>query len=146
MEEGIVPGGGIALLNVNFELFSKPETDKTVKAAAISILRRALEAPVRAIVENSGESADRVIDELSKRGSSEPWKGFNALTNKTMGDLREAGIIDPLKVTRSAFMNAVSVAANYLTIGAAVTNIPEKKEIGMPGGMGGGMPGMGGDY
>jgi len=145
MEEGIVPGGGIALLNVNFELFSKPEVEKTVKAAAISILRRALEAPVRAIVENSGESADRVIDELSKRGSNEPWKGFNALTNKTMGDLREAGIIDPLKVTRSAFMNAVSVAANYLTIGAAVTNIPEKKDA-MPGGMGGGMPGMGGDY
>jgi chaperonin GroEL len=146
MEEGIVPGGGIALLNVNFELFSKPDTEKTVKAAAASILRRALEAPVRAIVENSGESADRVIDELSKRTSNEPWKGFNALTNKTMGDLREAGIIDPLKVTRSAFMNAVSVAANYLTIGAAVTNIPEKKEMGMPGGMGGGMPGMGGDY
>jgi chaperonin GroEL len=145
MEEGIVPGGGIALLNVNFELFSKPEAEKTVKAAAVSILRRALEAPVRAIIENSGESADRVIDELSKR-NNEPWKGFNALTNKTMGDLREAGIIDPLKVTRTAFMNAVSVAANYLTIGAAVTNIPEKKEMGMPGGMGGGMPGMGGDY
>ncbi len=145
MEEGIVPGGGIALLNVNFALFSKPGTDKTVKAAAVSILRRALEAPVRAIVENSGESADRVIDELSKR-NNEPWKGFNALTNKIMGDLREAGIIDPLKVTRAAFMNAVSVAANYLTIGAAVTNIPEKKDGGMPGGMGGGMPGMGGDY
>ena len=145
MEEGIVPGGGIALLNVNFELFSKPEAEKTVKAAAISILRRALESPVRAIIENSGESADRVIDELSKR-TNEPWKGFNALTNKTMGDLREAGIIDPLKVTRTAFMNAVSVAANYLTIGAAVTNIPEKKDAGMPGGMGGGMPGMGGDY
>ena len=134
MEEGIVPGGGIALLNVNFALFSKPETDKTVKAAAISILRRALEAPVRAIVENSG-----------KHGN-EPWRGFNALTNKIMGDLREAGIIDPLKVTRAAFMNAVSVAANYLTIGAAVTNIPEKKDGAMPGGMGGGMSGMGGDY
>ncbi|MGD1003110.1 MAG: chaperonin GroEL [Minisyncoccia bacterium] len=145
MEEGIVPGGGIALLNVNFALFSKPDSEKTVKAAAISILRRALESPVRAIVENSGESADRVIDELGKR-SNEPWKGFNALTNKIMGDLREAGIIDPLKVTRAAFMNAVSVAANYLTIGAAVTNIPEKKDGGMPGGMGGGMPGMGGDY
>jgi chaperonin GroEL len=145
MEEGIVPGGGIALLNVSIELFSKLEAEKTVKAAAISILRRALEAPVRAIVENSGESADRVIDELSKR-NNEPWKGFNALTNKTMGDLREAGIIDPLKVTRSAFMNAVSVAANYLTIGAAVTNVPDKKDGGMPGGMGGGMPGMGGDY
>jgi chaperonin GroEL len=145
MEEGIVPGGGIALLNVNFKLFSKLETEKTVKSAADSILRRALEAPVRAIIENSGESPDRIIAELGKN-TSEPWKGFNALTNKTMGDLREAGIIDPLKVTRTAFMNAVSVAANYLTIGAAVTNIPEKKEMGMPGGMGGGMPGMGGDY
>jgi chaperonin GroEL len=150
MEEGIVPGGGIALLNANLELFgaagkSSAEGEKSVKAAAESILRRALEAPIRAIVENSGESADRVIDELSKRGSNEPWKGFNALTNKTMGDLREAGIIDPLKVTRAAFVNAVSVAANYLTIGAAVTNIPEKKDA-MPGGMGGGMPGIGGDY
>ncbi len=147
MEEGIVPGGGVALLNANMELFGKAAGDgeKTVKTAAIAILRRALEAPIRAIVENSGESADRVIDELSKR-NSEPWKGFNALTNKTMGDLREAGIIDPLKVTRTAFTNAVSVAANYLMIGAAVTNIPEKKDAGMPGGMGGGMPGMGGDY
>ncbi|HEY5220707.1 MAG TPA: chaperonin GroEL [Candidatus Paceibacterota bacterium] len=146
MEEGIVPGGGIALLNVNQELFGKATSDQTtVKAAAIKILSRALEAPVRAIIENSGESADRVIDELSKR-NNEPWKGFNALTNKVMGDLREAGIIDPLKVTRAAFMNALSVAANYLTIGAAVTNIPEKKDGAMPGGMGGGMPGMGGDY
>jgi len=145
MEEGIVPGGGIALLNVSFELFSKTDAEKSVKAAAVSILRRALEAPVRAIVENSGESADRVIGELEKE-SAKPWRGFNALTNKVIGDLREVGIIDPLKVTRTAFMNAVSVAANYLTIGAAVTNIPEKKEMGMPGGMGGGMPGMGGDY
>jgi chaperonin GroEL len=145
MEEGIVPGGGIALLNVSFELFSKPEAEKTVKSAAVSILRRALEAPIRAIVENSGESADRVLGELEKT-SDKPWRGFNALTNKVIGDLREAGIIDPLKVTRTAFMNAVSVAANYLTIGAAVTNIPEKKDGGMPGGMGGGMPGMGGDY
>ena len=91
-----------------------------------------------------------IIEELTEAKTNLPkegvWKGFNALTNKTMGDLREAGIIDPLKVTRTAFMNAVSVAANYLTIGAAVTNIPEKKDGGMPSGMGGGMPGMGGDY
>ncbi len=145
MEEGIVPGGGIALFNANLELFAKKDDEgRTVKAAAVSILRRALEAPIRAIVENSGESPERVIDELSKRGN-EHWQGFNALTNKMVNDLREDGIIDPLKVTRAAFTNAVSVAANYLTIGAAVTNIPEKKEGGgMPGGMGGGM-GMG-DY
>jgi chaperonin GroEL len=148
MEEGIVPGGGIALFNVVASLSkqdSLTEENKSVKAAAGIILRRALEAPIRAIVENSGESADRVLGELEKE-SAKPWRGFNALTNKVIDDLREAGIIDPLKVTRSAFMNAVSVAANYLTIGAAVTNVPEKKDGGMPGGMGGGMPGMGGDY
>jgi chaperonin GroEL len=148
MEEGIVPGGGIALFNVIVSLAKQDswnEENKTVKAAAGIILRRALEAPIRAIVENSGESADRVLGELEKE-SAKPWRGFNALTNKVIDDLREVGIIDPLKVTRSAFMNAVSVAANYLTIGAAVTNVPEKKDGGMPGGMGGGMPGMGGDY
>ena len=148
MEEGIVPGGGIALFNVVASLTkqdSPTEENKNVKAAAGIILRRALEAPIRAIVENSGESADRILGELEKE-SAKPWRGFNALTNKVIDDLREAGIIDPLKVTRSAFMNAVSVAANYLTIGAAVTNVPEKKDGGMPGGMGGGMPGMGGDY
>jgi chaperonin GroEL len=149
MEEGIVPGGGIALLNAKIAVLGKEDAAKAVgkdvKSAANAILQRALEAPIRAIVENSGESADRVIDELAKRGN-EHWKGFNALTNKMVDDLREDGIIDPLKVTRAAFTNAVSVAANYLTIGAAVTNIPEKKDAGMPGGMGGGMPGMGGDY
>ena len=82
---------------------------------------------------------------LSKR-QQRAVEGIQRAHEQEMGDLREAGIIDPLKVTRSAFMNAVSVAANYLTIGAAVTNIPEKKDAGMPGGMGGGMPGMGGDY
>lgn len=151
MEEGIVPGGGIALLNAKLSsgIHRKTEgslsdSSKGVTFAVGLILDRALEAPIRAIIENSGESADRILGELEKN-STEPWRGFNALTNKTIGDLREAGIIDPLKVTRTAFMNAVSVAANYLTIGAAVTNIPEKKD-GMPGGMGGGMPGMGGDY
>jgi len=90
-----------------------------------------------------------ILEELTAAKKNVPkegvWKGFNALTNRIMDDLREAGIIDPLKVTKMAFTNAVSVAANYLTIGAAVTNIPEKKDgaAGMPG-MGGGM-GMG-DY
>jgi chaperonin GroEL len=153
MEEGIVPGGGIALFNSSLiidELRKESASQKDNKAAAsikegaADILERALQAPLRAIIENSGESADRVMGDLEKE-KAKPWRGFNALTNKVIDDLREAGIIDPLKVTRTAFMNALSVAANYLTIGAAVTNIPEKKD-GMPGGMGGGMPGMGGDY
>jgi chaperonin GroEL len=131
MEEGIVPGGGIALFNVSMKIEEK-------NAEVVRILTRALEAPVRAIVANSGESAERVVDDLRKR-KNEPWHGFNAMTNK-MGDLKEAGIIDPLKVVKMAFTNAISVAANYLTIGAAVANLPEKKGApmgGMPGGMGG---------
>jgi chaperonin GroEL len=138
MEEGIVPGGGIALFNASLTLATQGEVAR--------ILTRALESPIRAIIANSGEAADHVIAELKNR-RNQPWVGFNAITNK-MGDLKEAGIIDPLKVTRTAFMNALSVAANYLTIGAAITNIPEKKEQGAGGGMPPGMGGMmgGGDY
>ncbi len=149
MEEGIVPGGGIALLNAESALGGTHEAtgvarpEDGVKAAVRMILAHALEAPVRAIVTNSGESPERVISELKKR-KNDPWKGFNAMTNM-FGDLKEAGIIDPLKVTKMAFMNALSVAANYLTVGAAITNVPEKKSAPMGGGMPGGMMG-GEDY
>ena len=136
MEEGIVPGGGIALFNVVMDPSIKAD------ASVVRILGRALQAPIRAIVENSGESPDRVVAELGAR-KNQPWHGFNAMTN-TMADLKEAGIIDPLKVTKMAFLNALSVAANYLTVGAAVTNLPEKKSAPMGGGMPGGM--MGEDY
>jgi chaperonin GroEL len=134
MEEGIVPGGGIALFNVSMML---NDDEKKISAGAMRILMRALESPIRAIAANSGESPDRVVGDLQLR-KSEPWRGFNAMTNK-MSDLKEAGIIDPLKVTRAAFTNALSVAANYLTVGAAMTNLPEKK--GPPGPPMGGMGG-----
>ncbi len=151
MEEGIVPGGGIALFNVLPAVEQKRGTRggakrddgraiATVNEGVVDILERALESPLRAIVANSGESPDRVVGDLRKR-RSEPWIGFNAVTNE-IGDLKEAGIIDPLKVTRAAFANAVSVAANYLTVGAAITSVPEKKNPPMPGG---GMEGMGGE-
>ncbi len=125
MEEGIVPGGGIALYNVSETIKDKfsPEVGQ--------IIKRAVEAPVCAIISNSGESSDGVIQKLKeeKQKSTEGgiWLGFNAVNNKLM-NLKEAGIIDPLKVVKTAFINAVSVAANYLVIGAAVTEIPEKKE------------------
>ncbi len=144
MEEGIVPGGGIALFNVSRAVGSSELTKAKpgeIPDAANRILNRALEAPIRAIIANSGESPDRVISEL-RSGKYEPWRGFNAMTNK-IDNLKEAGIVDPLKVVKIAFMNALSVAANYLTVGAAITNIPEKKESSTGGG---GMPGMGGDY
>lgn len=140
MEEGIVPGGGMALFNV-FSEEKETKKDTEVANAAHLILMKALEAPVRAIAENSGQNADKVVKKLSeeKAKSKDNWLGFNALTNE-FADLKKEGIIDPLKVTKTAFMNAVSVAATYLTIGAAVTEKPEPKEKGPsmpPGGMGG---------
>ena len=145
MEEGIVPGGGIALFNVLLADGGIREKVSPVVKAAWDILNRALEAPLSAIVANSGESPAKVVETLRAKkagySKSDEWLGFNALTNE-IGDLKVAGIVDPLKVVKTAFVNAVSVAANYLTVGAAITNIPEKKEK-----MGGGMPaGMGEEY
>lgn len=123
MEEGIVPGGGIALFNV----FLKEE------GVASKILRRALEAPLTAIITNSGESPSAIIQKMKEQKEKENniWLGFNAMANK-IENLKEAGIIDPLKVVKLAFVNAVSVASNYLTIGAAITEIPKKEEKEMP--------------
>jgi chaperonin GroEL len=141
MEEGIVPGGGIALLNVLLADGSAHERDLPVTKAAWDILNRALEAPLSAIVANSGESSTKVVETLKGKkagqAKSDEWLGFNALTNE-IGDLKAAGIVDPLKVVKTAFVNAVSVAANYLTVGVAIANLPEKKEKGggIPGGMG----------
>ncbi len=141
MEEGIVPGGGMALFNASLEYTHEGGKDVSVVQAAQAILMRALEAPITALISNSGEAPSAIIRKLKER--KDKWHGFNAVTNQ-IEDLREVGIIDPLKVTKTALMNAVSVAANYLTIGAAVAEIPEKKNPPA----GGGMPGMGGmeDY
>ncbi len=138
MEEGIIPGGGIALFNAQVRAGKGDEgKEGSAEKAALAILRKAMEAPIAAIIANSGADANRVMEKLRARSEQDTWKGFNAFKNE-MEDLKAAGIIDPLKVTKTAFMNAVSVAANYLMIGAAVTELPEKKEK-MPGGM----PGMG---
>ncbi|TSC82445.1 MAG: chaperonin GroEL [Parcubacteria group bacterium Gr01-1014_20] len=145
MEEGIVPGGGIALFNVVPHVGNMKGADTPVISAALSILKRALEAPIMAIIDNSGESHSKVVQELraEKEKSKNNWLGFNAVQNK-IGDLKEAGIIDPLKVTKTAFTNAISVAANYLTIGAAISELPEKKSGPDMSGMGGmGMGDMG---
>ncbi len=148
MEEGIVPGGGMALFNAMKELRNTP-SEMAVTKAAHTILMKALEAPITAIVNNSGQNPGTIVAELNRQkeiikdNAERMWLGFNAQTNE-IKDLRKFGIIDPLKVTRTAFTNALSVAANYLVMGAAVTEIP-KKESGAGGPpMGGGMPGMGG--
>ncbi|MDO8466653.1 MAG: chaperonin GroEL [bacterium] len=131
MEEGIVPGGGMALFYAGMELRHPPAGGSSI---ANDILIAASEAPIRAIVENCGQSPDFILNQLPKKAG---WQGFDANKGK-MGDLKAAGIVDPLKVTKTALMNAVSVAANYLTIGAAVTDIPKKESPVAPqmGGMG----------
>ena len=128
MEEGIVPGGGIALFNVAIVGEGEPPRDK-----AALIIKSALEAPLRAIISNSGASPDDIMRKIrdGRAKVDNRWVGFNAVTNE-IGDLKEAGIIDPLKVTKTAFINALSVASTYLVMGAAITDIPEKKEP-MPG-------------
>ena len=126
MEEGIVPGGGMALWSIA-RLINKSSDDKPAVAAAKMILIRALEAPINSIITNSGESASSVISRLEKEVVGKKWRGFNAMTNE-ISDLKEEGIVDPLKVTKTAFINAVSVAANYLTIGAAITEVPKKED------------------
>ena len=139
VEEGIVTGGGVAYLRtVNALDGLKLEGDEKI---GVSIVRRALQEPIRQIAENAGAEGSIVVKTvLEKSGSF----GYNAET-KTYEDLMEAGIIDPTKVTRIALQNAASIAALMVTMEVLVTEIPEKKEApGMPPG-GGGM-GMGDMY
>jgi chaperonin GroEL len=135
MEEGVVPGGGIALFNA-VEALEGVKTKDDTEVSAIEILRKVAMAPITAIIENSGENTTTVTDDLvakkatTKNKTEKVWLGFNAKDN-VIEDLKKAGIVDPLKVTKTAFTNAISVAANYLTIGVAVTDIPkEEKETG----------------
>ena len=142
VEEGVVPGGGVALLRAVKALDGvKLELEEAV---AVGILKRALEEPVRMIAENAGMDGAVVAEEVKK---SQGNIGYNAATGK-YEDLVKAGIIDPTKVTRSALQNAASIAGMLLTTEAVVTDIPKKEdEHSHGGGMGGGMPGgMGGMY
>lgn len=144
VEEGIVPGGGVALIRASHVLSSiNVEGDEKV---GVHMLLRALEEPVRQIAENAGKDGSVIAEEVKKLKGSH---GYNAADDK-FEDLVAAGIVDPTKVTRSALQNAASIAAMLLTTEAVVTDIPEKKDAaggGMPGGMGGMGGGMGmGDY
>jgi chaperonin GroEL len=138
LEEGVVPGGGVALLNaqdgLNPESLSDPD-----EATGARIIHRALEEPVRQIAENPGEEGSVVVNKVR---DLKPGEGLNAAPGE-YGDLVEAGVIDPTMVTRSALQNAASIAKNILTTEAIVAEPPEA-EPAMPGGAGGGMPDMGG--
>ena len=139
VEEGIVPGGGVALLRASKALDSLKTTDD--EATGVKIIRRACEEPLRQIVGNAGHEGSIMIEKIL--GSDNVNYGFNAATG-TYEDLVASGVIDPAKVTRSALQNASSISALMLTTEAMIAEIPEKKPAAPAGGPGGHGPDM--DY
>ena len=137
VEEGIVPGGGVALIRAKaaIEGLKGINEDQT---HGIQIALRAMEAPLREIVTNAGEEPSVIVNEV-KAGSGN--FGYNA-ANGQFGDMVAFGILDPTKVTRTALQNAASIAGLMITTEAMVSELPKKEEPAMPGG--GGMGGMGG--
>jgi len=137
VEEGIVPGGGVALIRASKVLAGlKLGGDQQI---GVNIVARAIEEPLRWIATNAGLEGSIVVQKVREMKDTE---GFNALTD-TYEDLVKAGVIDPAKVVRSALQNSSSIASLLLTTEALVSEIPEeKKEAPMPGGHGGGMGGM----
>ncbi|MBP2281554.1 chaperonin GroEL [Psychrobacter sp. PL15] len=139
VEEGVVPGGGVALVRA-MNAMSELKGDNDDQDAGINILRRAMESPLRQIVTNSGEEASVVVNEV-KNGTGN--YGYNAATGQ-YGDMLEMGILDPAKVARSALENAASIAGLMLTTEAMITDLPESDDGMASMGGGGGMGGMGG--
>ena len=138
VEEGIVAGGGVALVRAKAVL-DKLKADNTDEGTGIQIVARAIESPLRTIVENAGGEGSVVINKVLE-GKKD--FGYDAKT-ETYVDMLKAGIIDPKKVTRVALENAASVSGMILTTECALIDIPEEGAGGgMPQGMGGGMPGM----
>jgi chaperonin GroEL len=137
VEEGIVPGGGVALLRAQKALDAISLDEE--QQAGVNIVRRAIESPLRFIAENAGVEGSIVIDKVKALKGSQ---GFNAATEE-YEDLMKAGVVDPTKVVRTALQNAASVASLLLTTEAMVAEKPEEKEHAHGGMPGGGMPGMG---
>jgi len=141
VEEGIVPGGGVALLRAAKSLIGmKVDGDEQI---GVDIIRRACEEPVRQIVNNAGVEGAIIIGKI--RENDDPNFGYNAQT-EVYEDLVASGVIDPAKVTRSALQNAASIAGLMLTTEAMVADIPEKKQAPQGGGHDHGGPGGGMDY
>jgi chaperonin GroEL len=139
VEEGIVPGGGVALIRCIKSLESiKAKGDEQV---GVSIIKRAISEPLKQIAENAGQNGAVIFEKVFEATGN---KGYNAQTD-THEDLIESGVIDPAKVTRTALQNAASIAALLLTTETLITDLPEENKgapampAGMPGGMGGGM-------
>ena len=139
VEEGIVPGGGTALIRAQKALDTlKLEGDEKI---GLEIIRRAVEAPLRQLANNAGQEGALIVQEVKKASGN---VGYNVATG-VYEDLVKAGVVDPTKVTRSALQNASSISGLLLTTECVVTELPEKEKPAMP--PGGGMGGMGGmDY
>ncbi len=143
VEDGIVPGGGVALINA-MHVLDDLKMDYPDAQIGVSVVRDALEVPMRKISANAGKDGSVILENVRRMQAEKKDNkiGYNVLTEK-YGDMVKAGVIDPAKVTRGALENAASIAAMILTTEALITDLPEP-EAGMPpgGGMGGGMGGM----
>ena len=139
VEEGIVPGGGVALLRClsAMDALNLKDEDERI---GVSIVKKAVEFPTRALADNAGVEGSVVVEEVKKRKGNE---GYNVATGD-YEDLVKAGVVDPKKVTRTALQNAASIAGLLLTTECLITEIPEKEKPAPPGGGHGGMGGM--DY
>ncbi|MCW6508976.1 chaperonin GroEL [Lichenifustis flavocetrariae] len=143
VEEGIVPGGGTALLRAKLAV-AKLKSDVADVQAGINIVSKALEAPIRQIAENAGVEGSIVVGKIAENGSA--TFGYNAQTEQYV-DMIEAGIVDPAKVVRTALQNAGSVAGLLIMTESMIADAPSKDKAGSAMGGGGGMGGMGGmDY
>ncbi|MGC9396393.1 MAG: chaperonin GroEL [Anaerolineae bacterium] len=142
VEEGIVPGGGVALLNAMGVLDSL-KMGYPDEQTGVAILKKALEMPVRKISGNAGEDGAVILAEVRRKQASKKNNhiGYDVMSSKYL-DMLEAGIIDPAKVTKGALLNAASVAAMVLSTEALITDIPEPEPPAPAGGPGGGMGGM----
>jgi chaperonin GroEL len=140
IEEGIVPGGGTALLSQYKKLEAAIATEPEDRQVGMKIVLRSLEVPLRKIASNSDADASVIVDRVR---NAKEGIGFNARTGE-MTDMIKAGIVDPLKVTRSALQNAASIVSLLLTTNVLIADIPEENHAASAGmgGMGGGMPGM----
>ncbi|MDE3174845.1 MAG: chaperonin GroEL, partial [Pseudomonadota bacterium] len=139
VEEGVVPGGGVALLRAKAAV-AKLKSENADEQAGINIVLKALEAPLRQIVGNAGGEGSIVVGKISENKSQ--TFGFNAQTDQYV-DMFEAGIVDPAKVVRTALQDAASVAGLLVTTEAMIAELPkEKPAMPMGGGGGGGMGGM----
>jgi chaperonin GroEL len=136
VEEGIVPGGGVALIRAQKAL-KATKLDDTDEQIGVDIIRRAIEEPLRMIVQNAGGEGSIVLEKV--RSSKDDKFGYNALTD-TYEDLVQAGVIDPTKVTRTALQNAASIASLLLTTEAII--VEKKEDKPAPAAPGGGMGGM----